>query len=205
MYSLIRLPYSYSVLEPNIDMRTMEIHHGQYHRSLVDKLNATLANYPSLQSLSVMELLKRLDQIPVEIRDAVRQNAGGDVCHSLYFMGIGPNEGGNPRGTLASAIDETFGRFQKFQHQFSEAAVNVFDSGWVWLSRDQDGKLLIETTVGCDNPGMFGRTPILAYDAWEHAYYLKHHNRRAEAVAAWWNVVDWDRAEERFNSNDNKK
>ena len=200
MHSLIRLPYSYSVLEPYLDTRTMEIHHGQYQRSLVDKLNATLANYPALQSLSVLELITRLDQIPEEIREAVRHNAGGDACHTLYFTGIGPNEGGLPRGDLASAIDATFGSFQKFQLLFSKAVENVFCCGWVWMSRDQEGRLLIETTTACDNPWMFGHTPILAFDVWEHAYYLKHQHRRANSVDAWWNVVDWDRAEERFKS-----
>jgi superoxide dismutase, Fe-Mn family len=200
MFSLIRLPYTYNVLEPYIDARTMEIHHAQYHKSYVDKLNAALANYPALQSLSVLELIRSLDKIPEEIRDAVRKNAGGDACHTLFFTGIGPNEGGDPRGALGAAIDAAFGGAEQFRRQFVDAVLDVFDAGWIWLSREGAGKLLIESTPGNDNPWMFGRTPILVFDAWEHAYYLKHQNRRADAVDAWWHVVDWDRAEERFQA-----
>jgi superoxide dismutase, Fe-Mn family len=200
MFSLIRLPYSYNVLEPYIDARTMEIHHGKHHQSYVDQLNAALVNHPALQSLSVLELIRSLEQIPEEIRTAVRNNAGGDACHTWFFTGIGPNEGGNPRGSLGAAIDATFGGFQQFQQQFVEAVNGIFSSGWVWLSRDGSGKLLIETTTDNDNPWMFGRKPILVFDVWEHAYYLKHQNRRADAVEAWWNVVDWDRAEEHFQT-----
>lgn len=200
MFSLIRLPYSYSVLEPFIDARTMEVHHGKHHQAYVDKLNAALVNYPAFQSLSTLELIRSLDQMPEDIRTAVHNNAGGDVCHTWFFTGIGPNEGGNPRGKLAAAIDATFGGFQQFQRHFTEAVSGVFGSGWTWLSRDGKGELLIETTTGHDNPWMFGRTPILAFDTWEHAYYLKHENRRIDAVNAWWHVVDWDRAEERFQT-----
>jgi superoxide dismutase, Fe-Mn family len=200
MFRLIRLPYSYNVLEPHIDAWTMEVHHGKHHQSYVDKLNAALVNYPALQSLSVLELIRSLEQIPEEIRTAVRNNAGGDACHTWFFTGIGPNEGGNARGTLATAIDAAFGDFQQFQQQFAEAVIGVFDAGWVWLSRDSSGNLLIESTPGNDNPLMFDRKPIVVFDAWEHAYYLKHQNRRADAVEAWWNVVDWDRAEERFQT-----
>ncbi|MGA2797934.1 MAG: superoxide dismutase [Thermoguttaceae bacterium] len=200
MFSLIRLPYSYKVLEPYIDARTMEIHHGKHHQSYVDKLNAALVNYPAFQSLNVLELIRSLDKIPEEIRTAVRNNAGGDACHTWYFTGIGPNEGGDPRGALGAAIGTTFGGYEQFRRQFAQAVSDVFGSEWVWLSRDGAGKLLIETTPGNDNPWMFGRIPILAFDVWEHAYYFKHQNRCAEALDAWWNVVDWDRAEERFQT-----
>jgi superoxide dismutase, Fe-Mn family len=199
MLSLIRLPYSYKVLEPYIDAKTMEVHHDQLHRSYIENLNAALTNYPEFQSMSTLELLRSLDQIPDEIRNTIRNNAGGDACHTWFFTGIGPNEGGNPSGALATAIDSTFGNFQQFQCQFTKSAIGLFGSGWVWLSRDQTGNLLIETTHGHDSPWICGRTPILAFDAWEHAYYLKHQHRRAEAVIAWWDVVDWDRAEERFS------
>jgi superoxide dismutase, Fe-Mn family len=198
MFSLIRLPYSYSVLEPYIDARTMSIHHGQHHQMYVDRLNAALADYPSLASLGILELIQSLDKAPDEVRTAVRNYAGGDACHTWFFMGIGPNEGGNPRSALGEAINAAFGSFGRFQGQFLEAVMQVFGCGWVWLSRDGNGKLLIERTPGNDNPWMFDRTPILAFDAWEHAYYLRHQNRRDEALAAWWHVVDWDRAEERF-------
>jgi superoxide dismutase, Fe-Mn family len=200
MFSLIRLPYSNKVLEPFIDARTMEIHHDIHHQSHVDKLNAALANHPALQRLSVLELIRSLDKIPEEIRAEVRNNAGGDACHTWFFTGIGPNEGGDPRGALAAAIAETFGGIEQFRRQFTQAVLDLFGSGWVWLSRDEAGKLLIETTPGNDNPWMFGRAPILAFDVWEHAYYLKHQNRRDDAVDAWWHVVDWDRAEERFQA-----
>ncbi len=197
MFSLIRLPYSYSVLEPYIDTRTMEIHHSQHHQSYVDKLNAALAKYTELQTRSVLELIQSLDRIPEDIRTQVRDYAGGDACHVFFFTGIGPNEGGIPGGALAESINATFGDFQQFQKRFSETAVDLFGCGWVWLSRDKTGNLLIETTPGNDNPWMFGRTPIVVFDAWEHAYYLKHQNRSADAVEAWWHVVDWDRAEKR--------
>ncbi len=200
MFSLIRLPYSYNVLEPYIDARTMEIHHGKHHQSHVDKLNAALVDYPSLEGLSILELIRSLDKIPEEIRTAVRNNAGGDACHTCFFTGIGPNEGGNPRGALGAAIDATFGGFQQFQERFVQTVSEAFGSGWVWLSRDETGNLLVETTPGNDSPWMFGRIPILAFDVWEHAYYLKHQNRRSDALDAWWHVVDWDRAEERFQT-----
>jgi len=198
MFSLIRLPYSYSVLEPYIDARTMAIHHGQHHQMCVDDLNAVLADHPSLASLGILELIHSLDKMPDDVRTAVRKHAGGDACHTWFFTGIGPNEGGRARGALAEAIDAAFGSFDKFQQQFQQAVMGIFGCSWVWLSRDGDGKLLIESTSGNDNPWMFGRTPVLAFDAWEHAYYLKHQNRRDEALEAWWQVVDWDRAEERF-------
>jgi Fe-Mn family superoxide dismutase len=200
MFSLIRLPYSYSVLEPYIDTRTLEIHHNKIHRSYVDKLNAVVANNAELQSRSVLELVQSLDRLPGDIRDPVRHFAGGDACHVFFFTGIGPNEGGTPNGALGESIKTAFGGFSQFQARFVQAADDLFGCGWVWLSRDKPGNLLIETTPGNDNPWMFGRTPILAFDAWEHAYYLKHQNRIADAVAAWWNLVDWDRAEQRFQA-----
>ena len=178
MFSLIRLPYSYNVLEPYIDAQTMAIHHGQLHQMHVDKLNAALADYPSLSSLSILELIRSLDKTPEEVRIAVRNNAGGDACHTWFFTGIGPNEGGNPaahwaRQSTPPSAASADSRSNSFRRRwiFSRAA----GSGSAGTAT---GKLLIESTPGNDNPWMFGRTPVLAFDAWEHAYYLKHQNRR---------------------------
>lgn len=198
MHTLTKLPYAFDALEPFIDARTMEIHHTKHHQSYVDKLNAALEKYPELQSMPIEKLLADLDNVPDDIRTAVRNNGGGVVNHDLFFGTMGPNKGGRPVGKLAEAIDETFGGFDQFKEKFAAAAGGVFGSGWAWLSRDKDGKLRIETTSGHDTPLMFGRTPVLVLDVWEHAYYLKHQNRRPGSIADWWNVIDWDKAERNF-------
>lgn len=198
MYSLTKLPYAFDALEPHIDARTMEIHHTKHHQSYVDKLNAALEKHPKLHCLPVTKLIADLDQIPEDVRTAVRNNGGGVANHDLFFAMMWPNRGGRPVGKLAAAIVETFGGFEQFQQKFAAAAAGHFASGWAWLSLDQNGRLLIETTPGHDTPLMFGRKPILVLDVWEHAYYLKHQNRRPDGIAAWWNVLDWDRAERNF-------
>jgi superoxide dismutase, Fe-Mn family len=198
MHTLIKLPYAYDALEPHIDARTMEIHHTKHHQTYVDKLNAALEKHPQLQSLSSVELIADLSRVPEDIRTAVRNNAGGDANHVMFFTMLGPKRGGRPVGKLAAAIDAQFGGFEAFQKQFAAAAVGHFASGWAWLSLDRAGKLLIETSPGHDSPIMAGRKPILVLDVWEHAYYLKHQNRRADSVAAWWNVLDWEQAERNF-------
>lgn len=200
MHTLTPLPYAYDALEPYIDARTMEIHHTKHHQTYVDKLNAALEKYPELQSLSSVELVSDLTRVPEDVRTAVRNNAGGDANHVMFFTMLTPKGGGRPVGKLAGAIDAAFGDFAAFQQKFAAAAASHFASGWAWLSVGPDGKLLIETTPGHDSPWMGGRKPILVLDVWEHAYYLKHQNRRADSIAAWWNVVDWDHAERKFNA-----
>ena len=198
MHALIKLPYAYDALEPHIDARTMEIHHTKHHQTYIDKLNAALEKYPELQSLSSVELISDLNRVPEAIRTAVRNNAGGDAAHVMFFTMLGPKKGGKPVGKLAAAIDAAFGSFEEFQKKFAAAAAGHFASGWAWLSLDGDGKLVIETTPGHDSPIMAGRKPILVLDVWEHAYYLKPQNRRPDSVKDWWNVIDWGKAEENF-------
>ena len=198
MHTLTKLPYAYDALEPHIDARTMEIHHTKHHQTYVDKLNGALEKHPELFELSVVELIADLGRVPEDIRTVVRNNGGGHANHEMFFTMLGPQRGGRPVGRLATAIDATFGDFPQFQQKFAAAAVAHFASGWVWLSVDGDGKLLLETTPGHDSPVMAGRRPILVLDLWEHAYYLKHQNRRADSVAAWWNVLDWQQAERNF-------
>ena len=198
MHTLIKLPYAYDALEPFLDARTMEIHHTKHHQTYVDKLNAALEKHPQLQSLSSEELIADLAKVPEDVRTAVRNNAGGDANHVMFFTMLGPNRGGQPVGKLAAAINAEFGDFEQFQKKFAAAAAAHFASGWAWLSADASGHLQIETTPGHDSPIMAGRKPILVLDVWEHAYYLKHQNRRADSIAAWWNVMDWEKAEQRF-------
>ena len=198
MHTLTKLPYAYDALEPHIDARTMEIHHTKHHQTYVDKLNGALEKHPELFKLSVIELIADLNRVPEDIRTVVRNNGGGHANHEMFFTMLGPKRGGQPVGRLAAAIDATFGDFGQFQQKFAAAAVAHFASGWAWLSVDDGGKLLVETTPGHDSPVMAGRRPILVLDLWEHAYYLKHQNRRADSVAAWWNVLDWEQAERNF-------
>ena len=198
VHTLIKLPYAYDALEPYIDARTMEIHHTKHHQTYVDKLNAALEKHPELQSLTLDELISDLNRVPEDIRTAVRNNAGGDADHNMFFTMLGPKKGGKAVGKLAAAIDAAFGSFEEFQKKFAAAAAAHFASGWAWLSLDKQGKLQIETTPGHDSPVMFGRKPILVLDVWEHAYYLKHQNRRPDSVTDWWHVLDWEQAEKRF-------
>jgi Fe-Mn family superoxide dismutase len=198
MHTLTKLPYAYDALEPHIDARTMEIHHTKHHQTYVDKLNGALEKHPQLFSVSLRELIADLSRVPEDIRTVVRNNGGGHANHEMFFTMLGPKRGGRPVGKLAAAIDATFGDFEGFQQKFAAAAVAHFASGWAWLSLDGGGKLLIETTAGHDSPVMAGRRPILVLDVWEHAYYLKHQNRRGDSVAAWWNVLDWEQAERNF-------
>lgn len=201
MHTLTKLPYAYDALEPYIDARTMEIHHTKHHQTYVDKLNAALEKHPSLQSLSVTDLIADLSRVPEDIRTTVRNNGGGHANHDMFFTMLGPKKGGRPVGKLAAAIDGAFGNFEEFQKQFAAAAAAHFASGWAWLSADGERKLKIETTPGHDTPIMTGRRPILVLDVWEHAYYLKHQNRRPDSIADWWHVLDWEKAEEQFTKN----
>ena len=191
-FALPSLPYDFDALEPHIDARTMQIHHGKHHAAYVNNANAALANYPDLQDKSVWALLSDLDSVPADIRTAVRNNAGGHANHSMFWTSMGPNAGGAPDGKLGEEIAATFGSFDAFKEQFAKAGMGRFGSGWAWLVMDSEGKLSITSTPNQDNPISEGLVPLLGVDVWEHAYYLKYQNLRADYIAAWWNVVDWD-------------
>lgn len=190
-HPLPKLTYSYDALEPYIDARTMELHYSKHHQSYVDKLNQALQEYPEFQSMSIEELLVAIDRLPESIRRTVGNNGGGHANHTLFWLIMGPNEGGEPDGALADDIERTFQSFSSFKQQFTDAALARFGSGWAWLSLDPEGKLVIESTPNQASPLTHGHKPILGLDVWEHAYYLKYQNRRAEYVDAWWNVVNW--------------
>ncbi len=197
-FELPTLPYPYDALEPYIDARTMEIHHTKHHGGYVKKLNAALEKYPYLQDVPLETLLRNLASVPEDIRTAVRNNGGGHANHSLFWTVMSPNGGGEPEGELARAIAETFGGFAQFKDLFSTTAATRFGSGWAWLVVDAFGHLKVYSTPNQDNPLMEGFTPILGLDVWEHAYYLKYQNRRAEYIANWWNVVNWEEVSRRF-------
>ncbi|MFM2061696.1 MAG: hypothetical protein RLZZ507_1366 [Cyanobacteriota bacterium] len=192
------LPYAYDALEPHIDARTMEFHHGKHHAAYVNNLNKALDKYPKLKNKSVEALLKNLDNVPADIRTIVRNNGGGHVNHSMFWKIMKPNGGGEPTGEIATAINKTFGSFANFKKQFNEAGAGRFGSGWVWLVRNKNGKLEITTTANQDSPLMAGKYPIFGNDVWEHAYYLKYQNRRTDYLESWWNVVNWDEINQRF-------
>jgi Fe-Mn family superoxide dismutase len=190
-YQLPNLTYSFDALEPHIDARTMEIHHDKHHAAYVTNVNKALER-AGLPEMSIEDLCRRLDQVPENVRTAVRNNGGGHANHALYWTTMGPNGGGEPKGELAKAIDEQLGGFSAFKEAFSNAAMTRFGSGWAWLSLNPSGKLVVESTPNQDNPYMNGSTPILGVDVWEHAYYLKYQNRRADYVAAFFNVILWE-------------
>jgi Fe-Mn family superoxide dismutase len=197
-YELPALPYSTDALEPHIDARTMEIHHGRHHKTYVDKLNAALEGHADLASQSIEALIANIEKVPENIRGAVRNNGGGHVNHSLFWQIMSPDGGGEPTGELAGAINDTFGSFEKFQEEFANAAINRFGSGWAWLVVEKDGNLAVINTLNQDSPLMDGHTPVLGLDVWEHAYYLKYQNKRPDYIQAWWNVVHWDEVNKRY-------
>ena len=195
--SLPDLPYSSEALEPHIDKATMEIHHGKHHAAYVANLNKALESTPELEGKSLEELLaNNRSAVPENVRTAVRNNGGGHSNHSLFWKIMGPGKGGEPVGNLGEAIKGTFGGFEQFKEKFAAAAMTRFGSGWAWLLKD----LQVVSTANQDSPLMEGQIPIIGLDVWEHAYYLNYQNRRADYVNAWWNVVDWEAAEERFTS-----
>jgi len=191
-YSLPDLPYSHNALEPHIDARTMEIHHGKHHAGYVAKLNAALEGHSEVGNHSIEDLLKKFDSLPASIQGAVRNNGGGHANHSLFWSTMSPKGGGAPTGALAAAINSSFGSFESFKAAFSDAAGTRFGSGWAWLVVDASGSLRVYSTANQDSPYMDGDTPILGLDVWEHAYYLHYQNRRPDYVGAFWNVVNWD-------------
>ena len=190
-HELPPLPYPKDALEPHFDAQTMEIHHGKHHAAYVANLNKALAGKADLEAKSIEALIANMDAIPADIRNAVRNNGGGHANHSMFWKIVGPKAGGAPSGKLADAINTAFGGFDKFKEQFEAAGIGRFGSGWAWLILNKEGKLAIASSPNQDNPIMDGNKPILGCDVWEHAYYLKYQNRRADYLKAWWNVVNW--------------
>ena len=199
-YELPPLPYDYAALEPFIDAETMHLHHDKHHQAYVTNLNAALEKAPDLQKLSPEDLLKGLENVPEGIRAAVRNNGGGHVNHTMFWKIMGPNAGGEPSGAVAEAIKSTFGDFNSFKEKFNDAGLKQFGSGWAWLVRDGGGKLRIMATPNQDSPLSQGLYPVMGNDVWEHAYYLKYQNRRADYLKEWWNVVNWTEVNNRFQT-----
>lgn len=197
-HELPQLPYEYDALEPHIDARTMEIHHTKHHQTYVNNLNNALSNHPELESKSIEELVKDLGSIPEDIRTAVRNNGGGHANHSIFWLCMSPNGGGEPTGELADAINSSFGSLDSFKEQFAKAGTTRFGSGWAWLCVDGNGKLVVTSTPNQDNPLNDGLSPILGLDVWEHAYYLNYQNRRPDYISAFWNIVNWDQVASNF-------
>jgi len=191
-HALPPLPYATDALEPYLDRQTMEIHHGKHHQAYVNNLNKALESAPSLQDRPLEALLKDLASVPADIRTAVRNHGGGTWNHTFYWESLAPGKGGEPSGKLAEALKSAFGGFAPFQSAFTQAATAHFGSGWAWLIRSKAGRLEVVSTPNQDCPISEGHAPLLVIDLWEHAYYLKYQNRRAEFVAAWWHVVNWD-------------
>ncbi len=190
-FELKPLPYAFDALEPYIDAKTMEIHHDKHHAAYVNNLNAALAQHPEYQSWSLEKLATAYDQLPADIAQKVRNNAGGDSNHTFFWQLMGPKGGGLPHDKMLAAIKKEFTNFETFQAQFNEAAKTVFGSGWAWLCRDKEGRLRITTTPNQDSPLKQDMHPILGLDVWEHAYYLKYQNRRPDYIQAWWHVINW--------------
>ena len=199
-FTLPPLPYDAAALEPHIDAQTMQIHHGKHHQTYVTNLNAALESQPALQNLSVDALIGDLSKVSDATRTAVRNNGGGHSNHTLYWELMTPGGAKEPEGDLAKALDSGFGGLAGFKEQFQKAGLGRFGSGWAWLVRDKSGKLAIESTPNQDSPLMDGKYVVLGCDVWEHAYYLKYQNRRADYIAAWWNVVNWVEVGKRFEA-----
>ena len=199
-FTLPPLPYAPDALEPHIDKMTMEIHHGKHHNAYVTNLNKALESAPDLANKTIEELLaNNCAIVPENIRTAVRNNGGGHINHSMFWKIMGPNGGGAPVGNVAQAINGAFGSFDAFKEKFNAAGVGRFGSGWAWLIKTGSG-VEITSTPNQDSPIMEGKKPVFGCDVWEHAYYLKYQNRRPDYLAAWWNVVNWQEIENRFNS-----
>jgi Fe-Mn family superoxide dismutase len=197
-FTLPPLPYDFAALEPHIDAKTMEIHHGKHHQTYVNNLNAAIEKAPELASKSLDDLMRNVSKLPEAVRTAIRNNGGGHWNHSMFWQIMAPKAGGEPGGNLGKAITSAFGDFAKFREQFSAAGVGRFGSGWAWLI-NTGGKLSITSTPNQDNPLMEGQKAVLGLDVWEHAYYLKYQNRRPDYITAWWNVVNWKEVEKRFS------
>ncbi|WP_249975477.1 superoxide dismutase [Vreelandella olivaria] len=198
-HTLPELPYAYDALEPHIDAMTMEIHHSRHHQTYVNNLNAALEG-TGLEDVPVEELVANLDRVPEAKRQAVINNGGGHANHSMFWLMMSPNGGGNPQGSIAKAIDAELGGFEAFKEEFKKAAVGRFGSGWAWLSITPEKKLVVENTLNQDSPLMHGNTPLLGLDVWEHAYYLKYQNKRPDYIAAFFDVVNWEDVEHRYQA-----
>ena len=196
-FELPKLPYAVDALEPYIDAQTMTIHHDKHHQAYVTNLNAAIEKHPELAGKSLEDLLMDLNSVPEDIRTAVRNNGGGTWNHNMFWEIMGPNAGGAPQGELAKAMDAAFGSFDAFKAELEKAAMGRFGSGWAWLVKKGNG-LAIVSTANQDNPMSEGMIPVMGVDVWEHAYYLKYQNRRAEYLTNWWNVVNWDAIAARF-------
>ncbi|WP_221565591.1 superoxide dismutase [Alkalihalobacillus sp. TS-13] len=196
-HELPALPYEFNALEPHIDEETMKIHHGKHHNTYVTKLNAALEGHADLQDKGINALVSNLDAVPENIRTAVRNNGGGHANHTMFWQMLSPNGGGAPKGEVADAINSKFGSFEKFQEEFAAAAAGRFGSGWAWLVVN-NGELEVTSTPNQDTPLTDGKTPVLGLDVWEHAYYLNYQNRRPDYISAFWNVVNWDEVEKRY-------
>jgi Fe-Mn family superoxide dismutase len=196
-FELPPLPYDYNGLEPYIDEQTMHLHHDKHHQTYVTNLNNALGSH-EFASLEVDDVLRRINEVPENVRTAVRNNGGGHSNHTMFWQIMKPNGGGEPTGDLASAIQQSFGSFNDFKTAFNDAGTKRFGSGWAWLVLGQDGKLQVTSSANQDSPLMDGQYPILGNDVWEHAYYLKYQNRRPEYLNAWWNVVNWDEVARRY-------
>ena len=197
MHTLPKLPYAYNALEPYIDELTMTIHHTKHHQAYIDKLNAAIKG-TKFENMDINEVLKNINDVPENIRTAVRNHGGGHSNHTFFWTIMGPGKGGEASGAVGDSIKETFGGFDKFKEIFAEAAMSRFGSGWAWLIL-QSGKLAVTSTANQDTPISEGKTPILGLDVWEHGYYLLYQNRRLDYIKAWWNVVNWKQVEENYN------
>lgn len=198
-HTLPELPYAYDALEPHIDAMTMEIHHSRHHNTYVTNLNAALEG-TGLEDVPVEELIADLDRVPEEKRQAVINNGGGHANHSMFWQMMSPNGGGQPQGHVAKAIDAELGGFDAFKDAFKKAALGRFGSGWAWLSVTPEKKLVVENTLNQDSPIMHGNTPVLGLDVWEHAYYLKFQNKRPDYVETFFNVINWEDVERRYQA-----
>ena len=196
-FELPPLPYDYNALEPHIDEATMKLHHDKHHAAYVTNLNGAVEKHPELGQKAPEDLLKDLNAIPEDVRTVVRNNGGGHVNHTMFWQIMKPHGGGEPTGAIADAIKQAFGDFESFKKTFNETTAKQFGSGWGWLVV-KDGKLTVTSTPNQDNPLMDGLYPVMGNDVWEHAYYLKYQNRRPEYLAAWWNVVNWEEVNKRF-------
>jgi len=197
-FELPPLPYDYAALEPHIDEQTMRLHHDKHHQTYVTNLNNALQGQSQFENLPIEDLIRRINEVPENIRTVVRNNGGGHVNHTMFWEIMTPGGAKEPTGELANAINQTFGSFDAFKTQLNDAGTKRFGSGWAWLVVAQGGALQVLSTANQDSPLMDGQYPVLGNDVWEHAYYLKYQNRRPEYLAAWWNVVNWDEVAKRY-------
>jgi Fe-Mn family superoxide dismutase len=197
-FELPPLPYDYTALEPHIDEQTMRLHHDKHHQAYVTNLNNALQGQSQFENMPIEDLIRRINEVPENIRTAVRNNGGGHVNHTMFWEIMTPGGAKEPTGDLANAINQTFGSFDAFKTQFNDAGTKRFGSGWAWLVVAQGGALQVLSTANQDSPLMDGQYPVMGNDVWEHAYYLKYQNRRPEYLAAWWNVVNWDEVAKRY-------